>query len=231
MTVIDAPFLCNKDKCTYWVHIARQHHLNESSHQCWCHECNQSTWSEQLCKQGHQELWWCWCFVQSMHCCTQLHLTKGRCTSTKFAVTTIVLSLTRAWIAKLSTGHIGINCCPQMITHCPPMSIETHLHSSIHASSTIPQPDTAMWTACKTEVKSLPVVKKILVKKLTSSACNSSIIRVETICSVTVMSAVNQPGLSCCAGNIIKSYDDVGVLSKVCIAISSCICRRLRIQL
>ena len=50
------------------------------------------------------------------------------------------------------------------------------------------------------------------------------------VTSVTVMGAVNQPRLSCCASKVIKSYDDVGVLSKVCIAVCSCIYQKEDVQ-
>ena len=59
--------------------------------------------------------------------------------------------------------------------------------------------------------------------KLTRYTLNPSILRVGTISSVEIMWAVNQSGLSCCTGNIIKSYDDRCILSKTCTAISSCI--------
>jgi len=43
--------------------------------------------------------------------------------------------------------------------------------------------------------------------KLTWYTLNPSILRVGTVSSVEIMWAVDQSGLSCCAGNIIKSYD------------------------
>ena len=60
-------------------------------------------------------------------------------------------------------------------------------------------------------------------RKLTCYTLNSCIFRVATIGSVTVMGTINQSGLSCGAGYIIKSNDDDRILSEVCTAVCSCI--------
>ena len=65
---------------------------------------------------------------------------------------------TRARVSKLSTSHISIDCRPVIITHCSPVSIQTHFHSTIHASGAIPQSDAAMNATCKIQMIS-PLVK------------------------------------------------------------------------
>ena len=50
------------------------------------------------------------------------------------------------WKPKLSTGYIGINCSPKVITHSSPVSIHAHFYSSIQTGGTSTQSDAAMTT-------------------------------------------------------------------------------------
>ena len=67
--------------------------------------------------------------------------------------------------------------------------------------------------------------------ELTSYTLNPSILRMRAVCSVTVITAVNKSGLSCCAGNIIEQYTQTSALPKVCTAIGNCICRVIMLKL
>ena len=55
--------------------------------------------------------------------------------------------------------------------------------------------------------------------QLTCYTSHSSIMRVGTVRNITVIGAVNQSGFIYSASNIIQSYDDITVLSKVCVGI------------
>ena len=70
---------------------------------------------------------------------------------------------TRARVSKLTTSHISIHSRPVIMAHCSPVSIQTHFHSTIHASGAIPQSDTAMSAPCKIQMRSLfvKVVRRI----------------------------------------------------------------------
>ena len=119
---------------THGLHMLHQHRHCENSQQCCYHRCSQLVWTEQLCKQHHQVLWWCLCLVQNVHCYKQLHLQKiivffmeewsiVQFNSYIHCVTMDGWPHTWARIPKLSACHISINGCPSIITHSTPVSV------------------------------------------------------------------------------------------------------------
>ena len=121
-----------------------------------------------------------------------------------------------------------------MITHRPPVSIETDLYSPIHASSAIPQSNAAMRTSYYENKRpmngsNIPSQSQTTQGiKLTWDTLNSSIIWVGAVTCVTIIGTVDQSGLSCCTSYIIESYNDIWVLSKMCTAKSSCVCKKTK---
>ena len=122
--------------------------------------------------------------------------------------------ITRARIAKLSASHVGINSCPSIVTHSSPVSIQTHLHSTIQTSRTISQSNAATRTSCGKYTLSNGIdciMNTIKLMQHTGYTLNSSILRVGTISSVEIMWAVYQSRLIWSTGNVIKCYNDGGI--------------------
>ena len=55
---------------------------------------------------------------------------------------------TGARVSKLSTSNIRIHCGPVIMTHGPPVSIQTHFHPTLHTIGTTSQSDIARSTFC-----------------------------------------------------------------------------------
>ena len=133
---------------TYVVHTAPQHPQSGCSQQHGCHRGSQLVWTHIQYKQHHLELWWQHCFAQSVHWNKQSNLCRSQTVITNITKTLTSLH-TRARVSKLSTSHIGIQRGPMIMAHCPPVSIQTHLHPPIRTSRTTSQSDIALSTPCK----------------------------------------------------------------------------------
>ena len=51
--------------------------------------------------------------------------------------------------SKLSTGHASISSSPEVVTHCAPLGIVTHLHSTLKSICPSDKPDVSSCTNCE----------------------------------------------------------------------------------
>ena len=115
--------------------IGHQHPLHGSNHLYRCHRYSFAKMFLRLCRQCRQ-----WgsahCLDHTEHLKTQRCLIRMQWSKWCIWIQTWLQDYTRGGEVELSAEHSCISGVPSIITHCPPASINTYLHSPLKVIAT-----------------------------------------------------------------------------------------------
>ena len=116
-----------------YLHTQHQHHQNADSCVLRLAYWNTLVAGQNLRCIGHHPGQWGQYQHQNERCCIQyrLHKKVNQISLHKYSDTSVLQLTSSVCISQLLADHCSINTAPAVITHCPPLVIDTHLHSTL----------------------------------------------------------------------------------------------------